>query len=190
MGNQGLRLADLLTKDGMELDAVLRKSAKALREVVAGVSDQQAQQKINPDCWSILGIVEHVALVDTAFSGRIAESRPGSEELGDADREYLIRNRVSVRGAPLSAPVFTHPQDRFATMDAALTNFDEARSRVRDILRQTEDGLRHRPVTHPAFGVMSAYEAFLLIAAHTHRHINQIREIQGLLTKASAARQA
>jgi hypothetical protein len=174
------------TKDGIELQALLQRSASEFQATVAGVSDEEANYKSQPQCWSILEVVEHVVLVDMLSSRRIAKTEPVAEKIENADREQLISNKVSSREAPISAPAISHPQGKFSTVADALSDFEQGRARVLKVLAEREDSLRYLPIAHPVFGTISGYDCFLLIAAHTQRHRNQIREIRGLLSNRAA----
>ncbi len=63
-------------------------------------------------------------------------------------------------------------------MSEALAELSASRVRLIEMIEDREADLRYTEVNHPILGGISGYEAFLLIAAHAHRHANQIEEMR------------
>ena len=165
------------TEDGLHLQEVLRASESALRNVVSTVPEERAKVRSQPECWSVVEIIEHVAIVDELFSKRILHAQSTPEMIRNPEREVFITTNIPLREQLISAPPAAHPQGIFATTSDALERFSKVRVRVSEILKEKEQNLRFLEVTHPVLGRISGYEAFLLLAAHTNRHVTQILEL-------------
>ena len=139
--------------------------------------DAAAERRPSADRWSVLEIIEHTAIVDNLFSARIAAQEPGEEEINNKERELSLFDKVSSPDQSIMAPQITHPKGIFHTCADALEHFENTRLKVGSILAAKEREVRCLRVAHPVLGTISGYEAFLLIAAHTQRHVAQILAI-------------
>ena len=164
------------TPDGIYLEQALEQSAAALKEAVSSLSEVSARRKPGPGGWSAVECIEHIAMVDDGFSARIVKSQAGTEPVSDPAREATLVSMVVSRETPISAPAVVQPQGKFQTLPDALAHFDDTRKIVRERIADVEPRLRFLQVEHPVLGVITGYEAFLILPAHTHRHIKQIQE--------------
>jgi hypothetical protein len=128
--------------------------------------------------WSVLEIVEHVAIVEERNIERI---RIGTETAPrrDPSRELRLFTMVRSRLRRVEAPEVVWPAGRFRTIAEARAEFDAVRDRSVAIARELGDGLYSRGSTHPFFGPVNGVELMQIIDAHARRHADQIREISG-----------
>jgi uncharacterized damage-inducible protein DinB len=168
-------------------------SARAnLRAAVDAVPSQVRGQKPTVDRWSVNDVVEHLSLVETLFTQRIAGAidKARQEGLGAEqapERAVLpadIETRVADRENRRVAPEAARPT---GTLDAATAWQRVERSRA--VLHETiaaADGLALSTVleSHPAFGALTVYQFAELIAAHEARHTAQVKEIASQLATA------
>jgi hypothetical protein len=136
-----------------------------------------------PNRWSAVEVVEHLALVEqrvgAALAARLAAAR--AEGIGpETSEEPLLPAmdlaRVVDRTTRIAAPPTSHPAGLDA--DAAWAALEQAGTTIRQMLLSV-DGLAIGAVTHPhpVFGPVSLYQWFALIGSHEARHAAQLREI-------------
>jgi hypothetical protein len=160
-----------------ELNAALLEGSRALRDSVAGVSEDDALVKPDPASWSVRDCVEHLVLVERGLAGRVMAAEP-SEPLPEDPARAARGSRVADRSAKVEAPEHVRPTGRFATVAEALEAFDAARRDTLAFVAAHHADLGARTIRHPAFGPLTGHEALRVLASHVHRHVAQIREIR------------
>jgi len=168
-------------------------SARAnLRAAVDAVPPQVRSHKPAPDRWSVNEVVEHLSIVETLFTQRIAGAidKARQDGLGDEqapERTLLpadVETRVADRENRRTAPEAARPT---GTLDAvtAWERVEQARAVLHDTIAAA-DGLALSTVmeSHPAFGALTVYQFAELIAAHEARHTAQVKEIAATLATA------
>jgi hypothetical protein len=88
---------------------------------------------------------------------------------------------VEKRGARISAPEASLPARRFTSLTQAFYSFDAARTRTIAFAKSRGAGVYSIASVHPVFGSMNGADTLILAAAHTRRHIDQIREVRSML---------
>src|SRR5277367_4753310 len=135
--------------DATDREQILRlmaESDEALVAAVAGVSDEGARRRPQPERWSVLECVEHVILVeDGVFASISVRSTPGAPPVEPRREGQILRG---------------------------MTN----RARTVAYVEQYQDDPRNRTTLHPVIGPISCQEMFLVLALHPARHALQIRE--------------
>lgn len=164
------------TSEKQEMLALLAAGRQALLEAVEGVSAQEETKEPAPGCWSVLGCVEHVGLVEDYLFARLEEGRCVEATGIDPKREKLILERTAKRTRRLPAPEAVVPVGKYATVAEALAAFEASRARTVRYVEECCEDLRAKLTTHPLLGPTNCYETLLLIALHPARHAEQIRE--------------
>ncbi len=165
-----------------EQRAALRAAYDALPVGARGVSPE-------PNRWSAVQIVEHVAIVEQGIAGllvvRIADAR-AARIGGDPDTTAILPSinlvaRVLDRSTHIEAPKTASP--RGASAVEAWAALERSGELLRGAIRDG-DGLALAVVAapHPVFGPLSLYEWIAFAGAHEARHAAQIREMAGQLT--------
>ncbi len=156
----------------------LHASRKMLIDAVSGLSETQLNWKSAPDRWSIAEVTEHLALAEdflfNLYKQTAASTADPAKTSAVKDEDFIksIRSRAEKAKAPEAAT----PKKTFANTAAALAAFKERRDAKIVYVETNQDAdLRHKFV--PNFG-MDAYQVFLMIAAHTERHCDQIAEVK------------
>ena len=160
-----------------EMMTWLASGRQALVDAVSGVSERLAAQRPEPERWSILECVEHVAVVEGYLLSQIETAETG-ETMVNRKREALIRARATDRSRQVPAPSAAVPTGQFATLAAALEQFLESRARSIRFVEKCAADLRAQMTTHPLIGTVNCYEMLLMMAAHPQRHAEQIREVR------------
>src|SRR5258706_12241465 len=84
---------------------------------------------------------------------------------------------VGDRSNKPTAPEPITPSGKFTTPADAAQAFTEKRNRNLEYAKTTTDDLRVHTVKGP-LGIMDSYQFLLLMASHTGRHTDQIKEVQ------------
>jgi hypothetical protein len=159
----------------------LEKSRKDFLSSIAGVTAAQWQFKPTPEVWSVAECAEHIILSEDYLRGTAqgmlksaAVERPATST---SEQDQKIVGMIGDRSHKAKAPEPIVPSGKFATPPDAATEFTARRDKSLDYARTTTDDLRVH-VTKGPLGEMDAYQLLLLMAAHTGRHTEQIREVQ------------
>jgi hypothetical protein len=166
--------------DPDQLLASLNAGRGELLAAVEGVTDEQAGVKPAGGGWSVLEIVEHVAIGEKMLLRLLKTRSAVVEEEMSRGREAMLYERLATRGKKVEAPEIVRPTGRCATFGEAVVAFLDARERTVEWLGKCDFDLRRRTVEHPLAGPVSAYEFILIMAAHPARHARQIQEGRGL----------
>jgi uncharacterized damage-inducible protein DinB len=142
--------------DREQILKLLAESRDALLDSVAGLSDEQSRICPAPNRWSVLGIVEHVAIAEHFLFTTIATNLAPAPPSGDRGREEFFLREVTNRNRKISAPDRAYPTGRFPTLAAALEQFNQSRTR----------------------GPLTGQEYLIILALHPARHAAQIREVR------------
>ena len=175
----------------IRIEEVLNHFAKyrqELREAVAGVPAKDQAVQPTPESWSVAGVLEHVALVETAAAGllkaKISEGRKAG--VGPETETSAVVNlrqvaKVQDRSYRIAAGEASQPKsnlDPTAALEASERAYDAVRSVVLDA-----DGLALGEISapHRVFGSLNLYEWITFLGSHESRHAAQIREIGAAL---------
>jgi hypothetical protein len=88
----------------------------------------------------------------------------------------IIAN-VPERKTKFQAPDTLKPNNQFGSPQGSIDHFVASRAKTEDFLKSTP-GLRDHAADSPNGQKWDAYEFILLIAAHSERHTNQIKEVK------------
>jgi hypothetical protein len=179
-----------------ELLEYLNVQREVLRAAVESVPVEQREVPPEPGRWSVAGVVEHLARVETSiarlFSSRLAEAKTlglGPEVDSTPILAALGMDRVVKRGQRFTTSLAAQPQaqlsaeEAWAALEAAGAAFREA--------FLAGDGLALGEIVHPhvALGPFNFYQWAAFVGAHEARHAAQIQEIaaelEGHLKKVS-----
>jgi hypothetical protein len=155
----------------------LQSTRDAFRQAVSGLSGAQAYFKPAPDRWSIGEIVEHVAVTEHGMFRLITHYfEPITEPEDEVSAVSLERASDRMR-MPIQAPERTRPRGRFGGLSGALTQFLANRERSIEYVRNCQDDLRMRIVTHPV-GRVNGRDCLHILIDHPLRHLEQINEVK------------
>lgn len=168
--------------DRAKLVEQLESSQALLTQTVAGLSAAQFNFRPAEGKWSILECIEHISMAEGAIFQWIGGSL---KEPADSSRRSEIKvtdenliQQVPNRSQKFNAPEMLQPKGSFATGEAGVKAFSEARAKTIEYAKTTQDDLRNHYMEHPAFGTIDTYQGMLLLAAHSKRHILQMQEVK------------
>jgi hypothetical protein len=167
----------------------LTDSSNDLRRVVEGLSDAQLSYRSKADGWSIAEIVEHLAVVEHAFTHHIAPRLADAPPADPARQFAAIDERIlavtpdpeitaTVEGRPLNkVPATVAPRGRWLPSECAAKFFASREQTLAFINSIT--WRRHEHVfDNGSFGPMDAQQWALFLSAHVTRHVRQIEGIR------------
>ena len=166
-----------------EIVDMLEKSREEFHAAVAGVSESLAKTRPETDRWSVLDCVEHVATVEEMFLKRLAGGEYTEAPPEDRAKEASLAARIVDRSSRRQAPETALPKGRFTSLAEGLEQFDSARGRYLQFARERAADLYTLASMHPAFGPLNGVEALIIIASHSRRHAEQIREARAAIEK-------
>ena len=183
-----LAAVPLLAGDGALTDSErsflleqLQKSKTYFLDSIAGVTEAQWKFKPSPTAWSVGECAEHIILSEDFLfktsQGILKTPAVARLESSNSEVDHKLVTMVGDRSHKATAPEPITPSGKFATPADAAAAFTEKRDRNMAYAKTTTDELRVH-VTKGPLGPMDAYQFLLLMASHTGRHTDQIKEVQ------------
>lgn len=159
----------------------LKESKKELLRTVKGLNYAQLKFKPAPDRWSVEECLMHIAAAELSLWQATVnglKQAPNPEKRS----EIKVTDKQIFDGAKNRATKFTAPEpiqpknSGFKNAQEALDSFKENRDRLIEYVRITQEEMRNHVVN---FGgqQMDTYQMVLLIASHSIRHTDQIKEV-------------
>jgi hypothetical protein len=141
-----------------------------------GLSAEQLKFHMTPEAWSILDVVEHLAIAEPQYWQRVIDSmkqapsdkKPEATDAGILWYGIDRTNRTKTGEARV-------PKGKYTDVRESLDDFRKLRSTIRDYAATTKEDPRSRMLLE---GNMDVYQWLLMISTHSQRHILQIREIK------------
>jgi uncharacterized damage-inducible protein DinB len=166
-----------------EIIDTLEKSKEYFQAAVSGFPESLANTRPEENRWSVLECIEHVATVEEMFLKRLTDGEYTEAPPEDKEKEVALAARIVDRSSRRQAPETALPKGRFASMAEGLERFDAARARSMQFARERAADLYTLASAHPAFGPLNGVEALIILASHSRRHAEQIREVRAALEK-------
>ena len=158
----------------------LESTKKDVLEATRGLSVAQWNFKSAPDRWSIAECMEHIAAAEDFIRGLVIEKvmlAPAAPGRDITAIDAAIIENVPARKTKAQAPDEIKPSNRFGSPQGSIDHFVESRAKTIEFVKDTP-GLRDHAADAPDGHKWDAYEFVLLIAAHSERHTNQIKEVK------------
>jgi len=166
----------MTTGERQRLLAHLEMTESWLVSELEGLSVDQLRFRMTPESWTIMDVVEHLAIAEPQYWQRVQDSmkQPPAATKPEATDAGILWYGIdrTERARTGEARV---PKGRWTEIAASLGEFRKLRATIREYARTTSDDLRSRRLLE---GNMDVYQWCLMISAHSQRHILQIREIK------------
>jgi len=168
--------AGMTDGDRQRLLAHLDMTEAWLVSEVNGLSKAQLKYRMTPDSWSIMDVVEHLAVAEGQYWTNLQDSMkaPATDTKPEATDASILWYGIdrTIRQKTGDARV---PTGRWPTVQGSLDEFRKRRATMREYATSTQDDLRGHLLID---GNMDVYQWFLMISTHSQRHILQIREVK------------
>jgi len=171
-------------KERTEIIEHLERSRQEFIAAVAGLSESQAKARPDPQRWSVLDCVEHVAMVEERFQGWLHGAKKLDAPRVDKAKEADLTARTPDRSSRVKAPEAVVPAGRFQTLAQALEQFNAGRTRSIQFAEERSEDLYSLAAEHPRFGPLNGMELLIIVAGHSRRHGEQIKETRAALEQA------
>jgi uncharacterized damage-inducible protein DinB len=164
----------------------LHATRKQVLDVLTPLGDEQLNYKPAPERWSVAECAEHLAEIEPMLRGLVQHSvnkvpvddtKRETRRAGRAEAAKQLQERMADRSVKAKAPEQGQPKGRYATKAALIAAFRERRDETIRYVETTNDDLRGRVLKAGPDTERDLYEYILMIAAHTERHLLQMREV-------------
>jgi len=161
---------------------LMKETKEAVIKSSHGLSKSQLNFKATPDKWSIQECIYHIAGAEKLLGDMLTGSLKGianPEKRADikvTDEQFL--KMIEDRSTKAEAPEPIKPKNTgYTSLANSINDFKKTRlEHIRYMKTSTED-LRNHVVQLPN-GWIDCYQLYLMIAAHSNRHLQQIEEIK------------
>ena len=181
-GLAGTLKSTSISKKERKYGTTLMKDTKNdILKSIKGLSDAQLDFRAAPDKWSVKECVYHIAgaekLLWSLLEGTMkAPANPEKRtEIKVTDEQFV--KMMEDRSMKAQAPEPIQPKNTgYKSLDEALDDFKKNRAEHIQYLKTTTEDLRNHVVQLP-FGYIDCYQLCLMIAAHSNRHTQQLKEV-------------
>ena len=161
----------------------LDETRKNFLSAVKGLSEAQWKFKAAPDRWSVAEVAEHIAISEETIFGIVTDrimKSPAAPEKKESVRgkEVQLRQQITNRTVKAQAPEMLKPVNKWATQAELVKAFGASRAKTVAYVKTSQDDLRSHFSPHPVFKDLDAYQWIFLIAGHSARHTDQIKEVK------------
>ncbi|MBI1763173.1 MAG: DinB family protein [Acidobacteria bacterium] len=175
--------ATLTDDERKEAIKYLEETRKNFLAEVKGLSEAQWTFKAAPDRWSVAEVAEHIAVSEETLFGMVTDrimKSPATPEKKEAvkGKEVQLRQMITNRTVKAQAPEMLKPTNRWATQAELVKAFSASRDKTAAYVKSSQDDLRSHFAAHPVFKDLDAYQWIILIAGHSARHTDQIKEVK------------
>ena len=176
-----VRKLPMTPQEKIEIVPLLEESREEFLGALDGLSEAEACAKPDPERWSVLECVEHVATVEERFLKRLETAPRLNAPRVDKSKEVDLAARVPDRTVRAQAPEGARPVGRFATLAQALEQFKVNRTQTIRFAKERAAELYWLSLEHPRFGPVNGSEFLVIVAGHARRHAAQIKEARATL---------
>jgi hypothetical protein len=170
------RAEPLSQGDRQRLLAHLEMTESWLVSEIEGLSPAQVNFRMSPSSWTILDVLEHLAIAEPQYWERAQASMtqpPATTTPAATDAAILWygidrTNRTQTGDARVPKGQWKDPREPVAA-------FRRLRATIAAYAAKTSDDLRSRRLLE---GDMDVYQWLFMISTHAQRHILQIREVK------------
>ena len=167
---------ELSAGDRQRLVAHLEMTESWLVSEAGGLSQAQLTYRMTPESWSVMDVVEHLAIAEPQYWKQLQDSLklPATGEKFEATDAAILWYGIDRTNRQRTGEARV-PHGTFKDLAASLGAFRTLRGEMMQVAKTSKDDLRGRKLLE---GNMSVYQWFLMISTHSQRHILQIREIK------------
>ena len=171
-----LHAGELTTGDRQRLVAHLEMTEGWLMSELKGLSKAQLTFKMTPESWSIMDVVEHLAIAEPQYWQKLRDSmkQPTTTEKMEATDAAILWYGIDRTNRARTGEARV-PHGTFKEVAESLGAFRTLRAEMMTYAKTTTEDMRGRKLLE---GNMDVYQWFVMISSHSQRHILQIREIK------------
>ncbi|MGE7218353.1 DinB family protein [Priestia koreensis] len=145
-------------------------------ELAETLTDEQLNQKVRDDQWSIMQVMDHLYLMEKNLTNTMKKVLEGGEEQSVDDKPIHL---TVDRSRKVDAPSYVVPSDEFITLDEMKDKLYKSRQALQEFEAETNEEKRQKKAfPHPVFGLMTVNQWIPFIGYHEERHLEQMKEIK------------
>ncbi|MCM3006005.1 DinB family protein [Priestia koreensis] len=145
-------------------------------ELAKTLTDEQLNQKVHDDQWSIMQVMDHLYLMEKNLTNTMKKVLEGGEEQSVDDKPIHL---TVDRSRKVDAPSYVVPSDEFITLDEMKDKLYKSRQALQEFEAETNEEKRQKKAfPHPVFGLMTVNQWIPFIGYHEERHLEQMKEIK------------
>ena len=162
----------------------LQSSRDRVRQFLKGRPQEELDRRPADGGWTALECAEHLVLSEEVlFRNVVDEILSGASnpalQLELQGRDGAIVAAMTDRSSKAKTFDALNPRGRYSAADLALDAFLARRAATLDFVRSSRAPLHYHAAPLEGLGLLDAYQWLLLIAAHTDRHVEQMRDAAG-----------
>jgi uncharacterized damage-inducible protein DinB len=155
-----------------------------LLAVVEAIPEARRDHRVDPDCWSVAEVLEHLHRVENGIARLLSRSLERAKAEGlESESEVgsvmasLDALRITERSLRISAPEPVMPRGELTAAQGVVA-LTESRQTLLSAL-EAADGLALGQITrpHPTLGPLNLYQWVLFVGQHEARHVGQLQDI-------------
>ncbi len=170
----------------------------AFRKYFGGLSNEQLNWKPSPDAWSIVQNIDHLITINQTYFKVIADIRNGTYQLPFISKfgfaVSLFGNMIYNASKPdrkkkISTFAIWQPGDGLNS-EGILDKFEAHHEELKELIKSSMDLIAQGVVISSPANKNIVYKlekAFDIIIIHEHRHLEQAKEVLGLLNANKAS---
>jgi hypothetical protein len=161
---------------------LMKENKIAVQKAVKGLSELQLNYKSSPENWSVKECVYHIVIAEKIFWDIFERSMqipadPEKRITVKLNDEQIIKITEGRTNKVRTADIFEPMNAPYHSVDEALIVFNIMRNDHLKYMRTTTEDLRNHFADLP-FGRIDCYQLYLVIGAHSNRHLQQIEELK------------
>ncbi len=150
-----------------------------LYKSVAPLSDEQLNQTIEENRWSIMQVMDHLYLMERTITKAIQSTleKGDKQEVDNKPIHFTVD-----RSTKVDAPPMVKPSEEFISLAEMKEKLEQSRQELLRFLDGVkEDDLKEKAYPHPIFGMIRLDQWVPFIGYHEKRHLEQIEELKSRL---------
>ena len=155
------------------------KIREVLLNAVNGLSDEQLNAQPETGRWSIIQVLDHLYLMESAITKSISDKLKSDESIPAVDKP--IEPTLN-RGVKVEAPPFVTPSESYQTLSEVKEKLSESRKAFVHVVDHAKEiDLEQKSFPHPLFKDLSLKQWIPFVGLHEKRHLLQIEELKAKL---------
>jgi|AntRauTorckE6833_2_1112554.scaffolds.fasta_scaffold09090_2 hypothetical protein len=150
-------------------------------DLVKPLSDEAWNYTPEDGGWSVANCLEHILITEATFYEMVqglVEQAELTPDFNNSGADGILIGMIANRGTQAQTAAQFEPSGKWSTKQEMLDELKASRKELTQYLNNIDINLRHLKAPLP-FGEFDAYQVFLLIGGHSHRHTFQMQEVLG-----------
>lgn len=162
--------------------SLMKDTYKDALKTVKGLSEEQLNYRASSERWSVKECFYHIAATEKALWMALEgtmKAQPNPEKRAEikVTDEQLVA-MIKDRSMKAQSPEQVQPKNTgYKSIEDAIDDFRTNRSMHIKYMKTSTEDMRNHAIQMP-FGWIDCYQLYLMIAAHSNRHTQQMNEVK------------